>query len=73
MNRSEFVSGQMQGRVEVCNGNTYFTVCNDYWDALEATVVCHYLGYNTSSMFSDNDGSVQSKQFWCYNVQLMCP
>ena len=52
MNRSEFVPGQMQGRVEVCNGNTYFTVCNDFWDALEARVVCHYLGHNTSSMFS---------------------
>ena len=53
MDGSEFVAGQMQGRVEVCNGNTYFTVCNDYWDVLEAKVVCRYLGHNTSSMFRE--------------------
>ena len=52
MNGSEFVAGQMQGRVEICNRNTYFTVCNDYWDALEAKVVCRYLEHNTSSMLS---------------------
>ena len=52
MNKTEFVPGQMEGRVEVCNGNTYFAVCNDFWDALEARVVCRYLGHNTSSMFS---------------------
>ena len=49
MNGNEFVADQTQGRVEVCNGNTYFTVCNDYWDVLEANVVCRYLGHNTSS------------------------
>ena len=50
MNGTEFVVNQIQGRVEVCIGNTYFTVCNDFWDALEANVVCNHLGHNTSSM-----------------------
>ena len=50
MDETQFVDGQRQGRVEVCSGNAYFTVCNDFWDALEADVVCRYLEHSTSSM-----------------------
>ena len=50
MNGTEFVDGQMEGRLEVCSGNAYFTVCNDFFDALEANVVCRYLGHNTSGV-----------------------
>ena len=35
-----------EGTVVVCYNNTYGTVCDDFWDELEAKVVCQNLGYS---------------------------
>ena len=31
--------------MELCINNTYGTVCDDFWDELEAVVVCTQLGF----------------------------
>ena len=38
-------SSLWEGRVEICQSNSFFRVCDDLWDELEAKVVCRQLNY----------------------------
>ena len=60
-----------EGTVEVCIGGRYGTVCDDYWDELNARVVCRQLGYSGEAIALKRAffGSSPSRLIYLDNVR----
>ena len=37
-----------EGRVEICLNSVWGSVCDDFWNSFDSTVVCRQLGYATN-------------------------
>ena len=43
--------GTGEGRVEICFNNTYGSICADFWDEVDAQVVCGQLGFMRNGLY----------------------
>lgn len=54
--------------MEVFYSGTWGTICGEYWDILDAIVVCRQLGY-FSAVTAEGKGLSGKARLWLHNVQ----
>ena len=75
MNGSVPSEDQSEGRVEVCRGGVFGTVCDRYWNDLNARVVCHKLGFSGKGKLALVPSCLACNMFlWPYSIfQITLP
>lgn len=74
---------QFEGRLEICFGGIWGTVCDDSWDTRDSEVVCRQLGHSIMgartlrmSLFMDGDGPIYLDEVACSGSEqklISCP
>lgn len=65
-------SNEFEGRVEICLDGEWGTICDNFWSAPDATVVCRQLGLGTTDAvslvgahFGPGNGSIHFDRLIC--------
>ena len=66
-----------EGRVEVYYNSQWGTVCDDYWDYIDADVVCRELGFTSGTSMGEMAFGAGYGPIWlgdvnCTSVQFVC-